>query len=327
MLTIRPFRNEDSPCLLDLWKKNQVQGLRSRLIPLTMNTLQMQVLGIPFFDPRSIMLALDGKTPIGYVHTTLGPDANGADQTRRSGQICFLAVDSGYADVSAATQALLTAAERYLTGLGVKEIYGGSPRPCAPFYIGFHGGAEAIGFFDSQTHVIEAFRETGFEVYKTTVRFRLGLTNYTPPMPPGILDWLNKLDIVINDLPLPKTWWEACSFANFEWLEAAARLKSNGRPVARVRIRVANPDSEETDDLYQGCWDAGLMDVRVHPDFYRQGVAAYTLRELLRFLIDQSYVRQIEAHIADDSAMMYPLLRSLHWEEIDTGKIFRKTIG
>ena len=300
--------------------------MRSRLIPLSMNILQMQTLGLPFFDPRSIMLAFDDDTPVGYVHTTLGPSPDGFNLSSRTGQICFLAVNPECSDPVSVARALLEAAEKYLIDLGVEEIYGGSPRPCAPFYIGFFGGAEAIGFFDSDTHLIRAFHEAGYEVFKNTVRFHLDLRDFKPRITPIVVGLMEKLDIFINDLPKPKTWWEACSFANFSWMEASARLKSNGRPVARIRVRVANPDMEDEDVLYSGTWDAGLMDVRVLPDFHRQGVAAYTLGEMLRYLVMQGQAEQIEAHIAEDSATMYPLLRSLSWREIDTGKIFLKSI-
>lgn len=327
MLTIRPFRNTDPPLLLRLWKQSRDPDSRSRLIPLSINTLLMQVLGLPMFDPRSIMLAFNGDNPVGYVHTTPGPTDDGSDLCPQTGQICFLAVDLDYPDKVDAARALLDAAEHYLVGRGALKIYGGSPRPCAPFYIGFHGGAEAIGFFDSQSHVIRAFEESGYALYKTTARFRLNLRDYVPPFIDSILEWEDKIEVGFSDFPLPKTWWEACSFANFEWIEAVAKLKSNGRPVARIRVRVANPDTEEMDRLYKGCWDVGLMDVRVHPDFHRQGVAAYTLRETLRRLMLHSHIMQIEAHIADDSSTMYPLLRLLRWEEVDTGKIFCKQIG
>jgi GNAT superfamily N-acetyltransferase len=48
-----------------------------------------------------------------------------------------------------------------------------------------------------------------------------------------------------------------------------------------------------------GAKHAGLMDVRVLPDFHRQGVAAYTMNEMLRFLARDHNVHHIEAHIVE----------------------------
>jgi ribosomal protein S18 acetylase RimI-like enzyme len=326
MLTIRPYRNEDPPRLLSLWKRSQQQRTRTRLIPLSMSTLQMQTLGLPFFDRRSILLAFDNQEPVGYIHTTLGPTPDGFNLNRRSAHICFLCVDPAYHDLWGAARALLFAAEHHLAQLGVEEIFGGSPRPSAPFYIGFYGGSEPIAFFDSDQYLIQVFLESGYHIHKNTARFYLDLANYIPPMTSAMVHWHSRLDVEFSETPKPKTWWDACAFANFEWIEATAFLSDAHRPVARIRVRVANPDMDEAQVLYGGTWDAGLMDARVHPDFYRQGVAAYTLAEMLRYLAGKNQIKQIEAHIDEDSISMYSLLRSLLWKQIDTGKIFRKEI-
>lgn len=289
-----------------------------------MTTLQMQTLGNPFFDPHAIQLAFDEKTPVGYVHTTLGPTSDGSDLSTETGQICFLCVDPEYHDLWGAGRALLFFAEEYLRNQGVREIYGGSPRPCAPFYIGFFGGAEPIGFFNSDPHLIQVFQESKYEILQTTKRYRLGLAHYVPQMRPSTLKWRAELTIKFGSSPKPKTWWEACAFANFEWIEVLAMLKSTGKPVCRIRVRVANPDAEEDDVLYGGTWDAALMDMRVHPDFVRRGVGAFTLGEMLRYLIHHSQAMQIEAHLLDNDSSMNQLLHYLNWEVIDTGMIFRK---
>ncbi|MDR2754908.1 MAG: GNAT family N-acetyltransferase [Planctomycetaceae bacterium] len=326
MLTIRPYRNEDPPRLLSLWKRSQRQGTRTRLMSLSMNTLQMQTLGIPFLDRCSILLAFENQEPVGYIHTTLAPNADGFSLNRRSAHICFLCVDPAYHDLWGAARALLHSAEHYFVEQGVEEIYGGSPRPSAPFYIGFYGGSEPIAFFDSDQYLIQVFLEMGYQIFKNTARFHLDLFDYIPPMTSAMVQWHSKLDIEFNETPKPRTWWDACAYANFEWIEAVAFLSNTHRPVARIRVRIANPDIDEAQVLYGGTWDAGLMDVRVHPDFYRQGVAAYTLAEMLRYLVGKNQIRQIEAHIDEDSVSMYSLLRSLLWNQIDTGKIFRKEI-
>lgn len=326
MLTIRPFRNEDPPRLLMLWKKSQVHKNRSDLIPLSMNSLQMQVLGQPFFDSDAIMLAFDGDRAIGFVHTTLCPNKDRSDFSSDSGQICFLAIDPEYPDLWGAARILLRTAEDYLIGLGVGEIFGGSPRPCAPFYMGFYGGGEPLSILESDSHLIQVFQEAGYVVQKKTRRYRLNLRNYIPPITPITVGWRSQLEITFNDLAKSKNWWEGCCFANFEWHEAVAYQLNTRRPIARIWIRVANPDTEKDTILYGGTWDAGLMDIRVHPDFHRKGVAAYTLGEMLRYIKLQSHVLQIEAQIdqADDS--LNALLRSLQWQEIETGILFRKEI-
>ncbi len=324
MLTIRPFCNTDPPLLLELWKKSRLHDSQARLIPLSMNVLLMQTLGPPFYERRSIMLAFEKEKPVGYVHATPGPTPDGSTLSDQIGQICFLALDPEATEPVRVGKALLKTSEEFLTGLGIKDIFGGSPRPCAPFYVGFFGASEPLGFFDSELLPIQVFEESGYQVLKNTVRFHFELQDFEPQVTMTSVEQMDKLDVLINHLPMPKTWWEACSFAHFSWIESMAKLRDSGRTVARIRVRVTRSDSDESRFSSDKECHAGLMDVRVLPDFHRQGVAAFTLGETLRYLANRCDVRSIEAHIADDTATMISLLRSLHWNETDHGKVFRK---
>ena len=119
MLTIRSYRNEDPPRLLKLWQNTQ--GHREKqfsLVPLSINTLQSQILGPPMLDARSVMLAFEEDTPIGYVHTTFASDKNKDSFDYTTGQICFLCVEPEYSDVPGAVATLIRAGEEYLTGMG-----------------------------------------------------------------------------------------------------------------------------------------------------------------------------------------------------------------
>lgn len=325
MLTVRPFRNEDPPRLLSLWTSSQRHGSRARLMPLSRNILEMQVLGQPFFDPRSIMLAVDEHQIVGYVHTAFGPGRDGSRLDRKKGQICFLCVDPMYPDPWGAARVLLAAAERYLTEQGAEEIYGGSPRPTAPFYLGFYGGGEPIAFFDSDRFIIQVFQEFGYRTVHKTTRLGLDLKTFDPPIGPAFLGWRSRLMLEFDENPRARTWWEACSLAHFDWLEVRAFLGRTQQPVARVRVRTVNPGADDDAPVCAAAWDAALTDVRVHPDFMKQGVASYTLSETLRHLIAGKNVSWIEAHIVDEMPSINSLLRSLGWREIETGTVFYKT--
>jgi ribosomal protein S18 acetylase RimI-like enzyme len=291
-----------------------------------MNSLQMQTLGTPFFDRRSVMLAFDADRAVGYVHCTPGPSADGSCLDPVTGQICFLCVDPAYPDRWGMAAALMTAAENYLTGLGAKVIFGGSPRYCAPFYFGFYGGSEPLAFFDSDQYITQTFLAAGYAPFKKTVRFHLNLTDYVSSMSPAMVGWSSRLELE-HELPVyPKTWWQACAVANFQWMETMAYLSSSHRPIARILLRIANPDAEHDETLYGRTWDAGLMHIGVHPDFRHQGIAAYVLGETLQHLVQQQRVARIEAHIADDMPFTLNLLRSMKWNTVDTGTLFRKTV-
>jgi ribosomal protein S18 acetylase RimI-like enzyme len=324
MLMIRSFHNEDPPRLLELWKKSRRYDEQPVLIPLSLNVLQAQVLGLPLLDFRSIILAFDGEIPVGYVHTTFAPLADGSGFDQTTGHICFLCVDPMYHDTIGAAKTLIKAGEQYLKGQGAEEVFGGSPRPGAPFYTGFYSGGEAIGILGSDAVIVRAFLESGYQIHRRTIWFHRDLRNYEPPLSPNSVAWHSQLTLELNEIPKAKTWWEACLLANGDWLEATAYLNQTMRPIARARIRIACPDTDEARTMYGGTWSASLMDIRVHPEFYRKGVAAYTLRELLRHLAAQNQIVEIDSHVAEDSVAFYALLRTQIWEERDIGYIFFK---
>jgi ribosomal protein S18 acetylase RimI-like enzyme len=327
MLTIRSFRNADPPRLLELWQKTQQQ--QDQFVPLlhpSHNQLQSQILGLPMLDSRSIMIAFEEDVPVGYIHTTLAPDDDGHSFDPTTGQICFLCVDPKYHDVPGAAAALIRAGEDYLSGLGAQKIYGGSPSPSAPFYTGFYGGGEAVGILHSDQTIVNAFHEANYQIHQQTGWFHLDLRNYSPEVTLEMVGFYAETTIEIQEIPGAKTWWEGCIQANGIWFDAMAYQIQENRPVARLRIRISYPDTENILAMYGGNWLASLIELRVHPDFASEGTKKYLLEETVRYLAAQNQVVQIEAHVAEDSPL-FTLLCGQSWQERDSGCIFVKNVN
>ncbi|MDR0390345.1 MAG: GNAT family N-acetyltransferase [Planctomycetaceae bacterium] len=333
MLTVRPFCNQDPPQLLSLWRKSQLCGNRAKLTPLSMSILQSQVLGIPFFDPHSIWLAFENDKAVGYIHTCLSPNETCTEFSNTSGHICFIAVDPDCEDAVVCARVLIRAGTEYLREHNVKEIFAGSLRPLLPppFYTGFYGGSEAIGFFDSDNHLVQGFLDSGYVARANTIRYSLKLSGYVPPVTANTVGWRQNLTLMFNTAPIPNNWWEACALAHFDYIDVTAYLNSSGKPIARARVRVVNPSPEDNGmdygKMYVESWDAALMDIRVHPDYHQSGVGAYTLGEMLRQLIAQKMVARIEAHVQEEMKSLNMLLLAMKWEKTDTGKIYHKSFN
>ena len=324
MLTVRSFRNEDPPRLLELWRKTQqCPDDLAPLLSLSHNQLQAQVLGLPMLDNRSIMLAFDEDEPIGYIHTTLAPTDNGYSLDPATGQICFLCVVPGYHDVPGAAAALIRAAEDYLSGLGARKIYGGSPSPSAPFYTGLYGGGEAVGILQSDETAVAAFHAANYQVHQKTVWFHFDLRNYAPAITLEMVSYYADTAIEINEIPESKTWWEGCIQANGIWFDALAYQSQTNIPVARLRIRIAYPDTESILAMYGGNWLASLVELRIRPDFADNGTKKYLLEEVVRYLAAQNQIVQVEAHATEGSSL-FSLLRGQSWHERDNGFVFVK---
>ena len=326
MLTVRSFRNEDPPRILQLWRNSQQrQDDFSPLLSLSQNQLQSQVLGLPMLDARSISLAFYDDTPVGYIHTTFAPSSDGHSFDYTTGQICFLCVDPQYSDISGVASALIQAGENYLSSLGAKKIFGGSPSPSAPFYTAYYSGGEAVGILHSDETSINAFQKANYTIFQRTVWFCYNLRDFTPAINAETIDYHKKFDIEINEIPMAKTWWEGCAFANGIWFDATAYLAHTNRPIARLRTRVTYPDTENFLTMYGGTWLASLIELRVHPDFADEGIQGYLLGELIRYLVAHNQVVQIETHIAESSPL-FVLLRSQSWQKRDSGYVFIKEL-
>ena len=326
MLTVRAFRNEDSPRLLKLWKKTQQRQDGLTPLPLlSFNQFQTQILGLPMLDTRAVMIAFDKDTPVGYVHTTPAPSEDGNSFDGTTGQICFLCVDPQYPDASGAAAALIHAGEKYLTALGITKIFGGSPSPSVPFYTGFHSGGEAVGLLYSDEPVINAFHNANYQVHRKTIWFHYDLQNGAPTLTAELIGYINEIDVEIAETPQAKTWWEGCAFAHGIWFDATAYLIRSNRPVARLRTRITYPDTENTSTMYSGTWLASLMELRVHPHFPDEGIQKFLLGELIRYLISYNQIVQIESHAAEGTPL-FALLCSQSWVQRDNGCVFVKEL-
>ena len=327
MLTVRPFRNADPPRIWALWRRTQRDRDRlSPLRPISLNQVQVQMLGLPMLDCKSVMLAFENDTPVGYIHTAFAPTQDGGALDYAAGQICFLCVDPTCSRPSEAAAVLIQAGEDYLSRQGVQTIFGGSPSPSAPFYTAFYSGGEAVGILHSDETVINAFHQANYQVYQRTAWFHLDLQNYTPAITAEMVGYCGTIEVEISEIPEAKTWWEGCVLNNGVWLDATAFSIQGDRPVARLRTRITYPDTENFLTMYGRNWLASLMELRVHPDFDNLDIEQYLLGELIRYLATQRQIIQVEAHVAEDSPL-FALLRNQSWQEQDSGSIFIKTVG
>jgi ribosomal protein S18 acetylase RimI-like enzyme len=70
---------------------------------------------------------------------------------------------------------------------------------------------------------------------------------------------------------------------------------------------------------------AGIVDVQVRPDLRRQGLAKMLVTHILRFLQDQFFgIGELQVR-ADDEAGV-GLCRSIGFEQVDTGRVYRKGV-
>lgn len=286
MLHIRSFRNGDLSALLEIWKASQNVPSRKRLIPLDSYVLQMQVLGLPFFDSQLLRIAFEEEKPLGYVHACFAPSSCGTRLDDTAAQVCFLGVNPETPHAEEVAFSLLESLESCLQARNTHTILGGSPHPSAPFYTGLYGGAESVAFFKRDKAVHRAFLRRGFQAGKNTLRFHCDLRHFTPrneflQSPP----FPNLHFVTVT--PKAENWWRACSLANFDWLEMNAFDGETGEPCVKALLRIADPGTTQAHLAYEGIWDAALIDYVIAPKFARTELGTYFLDTLLRYILEE----------------------------------------
>src|SRR5262249_1788854 len=128
----------------------------------------------------------------------------------------------------------------------------------------------------------------------------------------------NRYDIVF--FPAHReSWWRGCVLGPFETGEFRMQDKQTEEVVARTTLWEM--------DLFRYTWQetcVGLLDLYVEPAFRRRGLAKYLMAQLLVHLHRQA-MSLFEAHINLDNQAGLGLFHGLEFDQVDTGRCFRKS--
>ena len=329
MLTVRPFQNRDWNDLFRVWDAN-VYRPSGHFRPMRPEIFEEMIFAFPFYDYRALSVAVENSRIVGFSHACFGPNQNHSDFCTENGHICLVAILPEVSDRLTVCRELILSAEQYLVQGGATTFYGGSPRPAAPFYHGYYGGAEPIGVSENDDYLITAYESLGFLRDETTARYSVDLQHYTIPFTPGTLNWNNdilRLD-PNNDPPIAKNLWENVLYIRGRWIQIKLSFRKNSQMVARLYICV-NAGTDDTIEKGVGAinQEASLCGIQVHNQFRQQGLAAYLLVETLRYLINQTRIRRLTAQLYSgrkEDTILSNLFKSLHWRQVDTGFVFKK---
>lgn len=321
-MEIHPFRNTDPPVLLEIWRKcaeEKPQHFR----PLSLNLLEQQILGSPYFDRKGLFLAKQDNIPVGFVHAAFGPNVDHTELDYSIGIVCLVMITPDCQDKKTVAQNLLAMAEEYLISRGAKQIYGGASRPIAPFYMGLYAGSEPIGVFVSDHVCFQLFRDAGYAIQNQTILYRILLEKYRIPINVRSIQWRRKIKLEFDDSTKPSHWWEACMMCNFEWLEMSGSLYREEPPIARVVVRIMEPAEQSLVSYYTQL--AGLLDIEVDPEYQKKGLGAYILGEMIRELQHRG-VKMLEVQVPMDNLPLIRLLSEMQWEHVEEGTVFLKKV-
>ncbi len=286
--------------------------------PMSAELFEQLVLSKPYFDNQGLILALDGRTAVGFVHAGFGANDDGSGISTVMGVTCMLMVRRDYRRMGIGSQ-LLAHSEQYLRGRGAQVLYGGSIRPLNPFYLGLYGGSELPGVLASDVEAQHLYRSNGYRDVNHTVILHRDLKSFRPIVDRQQIQIRRRSTLKVTVDPPTTTWWQACTVGAFDRGRFDLLLMGGAdRAVATVTAWSMEPLSTSW-----GVRAMGLIDLEVDPSSRRQGLATFLLGEAFRQLQQQG-VALIEVQTMEDNSSARSLYRKLGFEQVDSGAVFRK---
>jgi ribosomal protein S18 acetylase RimI-like enzyme len=315
VIEYRPFRNTDPPRLAEVWRS--LGSVRPGLMqPMSTAVLEHFVLAKPYFEPAGLIVATDDDAPIGFAHAGFGPNEDESELSTELGVTCQIVLGSAENQAEISGE-LLVRCEGFLRGRGAKVLYGGSLRPLNPFYLGLYGGSELPGVLDSDQATQAVFRNHNYREIDRAVLFERELLGFRPPVDRTQMLIRRSTSVAIVPDPPARTWWEACTLSGFDRLRFELSDRS-GHELAQATFRTMEPMSAGW-----GVPTMGLVELEVHTERRRQGLATYVLGESFRALQAQGIAR-VQVQTMRRNTAARALYAKLGFEQIDEGAVFRK---
>ena len=315
MYHFRPFRNSDPPRLAEIWRDQPPQ--RGLMQPVSASVLEQLIFSKPYFDPQGLIVAFDDATPVGFVHAGFGANDEQTGISTDDGTTYQLMLRADHRHDALADE-LLSHAETYLRGRGATLIYAGGIRPLNAFYLGLYGGSELPGVLVTDPVLGATCLRNGYREIDRVIVLQLELAGYRPLVTREQRQ-LHR-DMMTREIYAPpvRSWWEACTFGEFERLRFSLTALGSEKPLAEVDFWDVEPLSARW-----GVPTAGMLDLRVAGERRRQGLATFLLGEAFARLRGRGIVL-VEAQTMQQNVPALALYEKLGFTKVDEGVVFRK---
>ena len=314
---LRPYRNGDSPALVNLW--NRATPERGVVRPLSPHEFDALVIGRIGFDRQGLIVAEQHQRVVGYVHAGFGPSQTNGPSHRRDvsmGTVAMLLVDPTLNDADVERK-LLFAAERYLRGRGAQVLYAGGQAPLNPFYFGIYGGSEFSGILDGHNGFRSVVTRHGYQPAASTVILEIDLSRGDFKDPRALL-FRRQLRLEAIEDVLPNGWWQALAIGLFRPTLFQLVEKATNLLVARATTW----DIASGYGIADGRTRTGLIEVEVSSAHRRKGYGRHLVSEILKHVRG----RTTDVVCAQTSAMNTPALglyRSIGFEPVEAATLYR----
>lgn len=314
MIEYRSFRNYDPPEILRIWEEAELGPGAAQALS---NDMSFDLINYSqtYFDRDGLIIATDGGSPVGFIHSGFGCAADGNSLDYSKGVICAVVVQPDCRRQGIGRE-LVRRTEEYLKGKGATGIQAGPSRSADPFYFGLYGGARPSGFLQSDEAAAPFFTSLGYE---STLRYAITSRQMSDRDPVHFRAQMirRKWELALIDRPDPCSWWWMCRYGRQDAVYCVLVPKGGGRPVAGVTIIGL--------DAYAESWAEqaiGLVDLWVDANSRGQGFGQALLLEVIKRLRKETVTR-LTANFADDDIAARKVFESVGFSKSDEGVVFK----
>jgi GNAT superfamily N-acetyltransferase len=192
----RSYHNSDPPRLHQLWHscslgRNAAEGF-------SCDVFELFACSQPYFDRDGLILAVDGKRVVGFVHASFAVNESETALDPKQGIISAIMVHPEYRRKKIGTE-LIRLAEDYLRSKGAQSVEAGGGLNRNGFYCGIYGGLEPSGFCGSAAAWKEFLGASGYGPGEETFVLRRDLLKTRDPVNAKLLRHRRDLNLVITD--------------------------------------------------------------------------------------------------------------------------------
>ena len=231
-IAIRSYKNTDTHSICQVWNAHHA-GLS--VGPITPLHFELAVLAKPYFDPSSLLMAVDGDEVRGFVHVShrSTPDLTDVDEKR--GVLSALCVVPHDEDAEVAT-VLLNAADALNAKTGISSCISRPMPPDCPFYLGLGAGDSISGITTPDQRTYGWLVDAGWVPRVATSGWELYLDSFQTPVDRLQIQIRRNahVDRLLDEPMLP--WRQACLLGHTEPTGFQLTLRAEGTVVQQLLV-------------------------------------------------------------------------------------------
>lgn len=318
MIEYRPFLNADPPLIAEIWRTHPpLRGIAQAVSPAV---LERHLFSKPYFDRHGLILAMDGETPVGFVHAGFGPTDDLMSIRTEVGVTCMLMVPPHESRGEIMNQ-LLIESEKYLASRGSKTLFAGGIFPANPFYLGLYGGSRLPGILAEDRLSLALFKDHGYTELRQQLILQRKLHGFRPAVNRLQLQAKRRYHVQVTPDPKSESWWEACTLGQAERMRFDLVDRQSNERIGSVMFWDMEPLATTW-----GVHAMGMYDLAIEPSLQRQGLATYIVGEALRQLQTHgSTLSEVQA--SSNQMAAKALFAKLGFEQVDKGIVLTKNVG